>query len=117
MRAAQIADDSGGWEPNSGQDLFDVEYWDLEQAKLRQQAQPLEFAGKIAMVTGAARGIGKACAEALISRGAIVAALDIDPETERLFDTSSSVGIICDVTSSEAIDAAVEATVLRFGGG
>ncbi len=116
VRAAQIADDSGGWEPNSGQDLFDVEYWDFEQAKLRRQGQPPEFAGKIAIVSGAASGIGRACAEALISRGAVVAALDIAPLIEDAFNTSSSVGIICDVTSSEAVDAAVKATVLRFGG-
>jgi NAD(P)-dependent dehydrogenase (short-subunit alcohol dehydrogenase family) len=52
----------------------------------------------------------------LISRGAVVAALDIAPLIEDAFNTSSSVGIICDVTSSEAVDAAVKATVLRFGG-
>jgi len=45
-------------------DLFAVEYWDLEQAKLRRADPPLEFTGEVALVTGAASGIGRACAEA-----------------------------------------------------
>src|SRR6185437_8760141 len=51
----------GGWEALPAQDIFDVEYWDLEQAKLRKGGSPPVLTGEVAVVTGAASGIGKAC--------------------------------------------------------
>ncbi len=58
----------GGWVPLSPGHIFDVEYWDLEQAKLRLLGQPPPMAGQIGVVTGSASGIGKACAAALLDR-------------------------------------------------
>ncbi len=53
----------GGYRALPVTDLFDMEYWELEQAKLKRQGAPKAFAGEIALVTGAASGIGKACVE------------------------------------------------------
>ena len=59
----------GGYRALSEEELFEFEYWDFEQAKLRRAGAPPVFAGEIAWVTGAASGIGKACVEALLKRG------------------------------------------------
>ena len=61
-----------------------MEYWDLEQAKLKKAGKPPVFAGEVALVTGAASGIGKACVESLLARGAAVVGLDRDPAIEML---------------------------------
>src|ERR1700674_434504 len=60
----------GGYAALPQRDIFDVEYWDLEQAKLRKAGKPPVFTGEVALVTGAASGIGKACVDALLARGA-----------------------------------------------
>jgi NAD(P)-dependent dehydrogenase (short-subunit alcohol dehydrogenase family) len=98
-------------------DIFDVEYWDLEQAKLRRGGSPPVFAGEIALVTGAASGIGKAAVEAFLKRGAAVVGLDINPAISSLFPNRADfVGVICDVTSGDALEDALDAAVERFGG-
>lgn len=97
-------------------ELFDVEYWDLEQAKLKRQGTPPPFAGEIALVTGAAAGIGKACVEALLARGAAVVGLDIDPAIEGLLDRRDFLGLPCDVTDEAALEGALEVAVRQFGG-
>jgi rhamnose utilization protein RhaD (predicted bifunctional aldolase and dehydrogenase) len=71
------AEKLGGYRALSEEELFEFEYWDLEQAKLRRAGAPPMFAGEIACVTGAASGIGKACVDALLKRGAAVVGLDI----------------------------------------
>ena len=103
----------GGYRALSEEELFEFEYWDLEQAKLRRAGKPAMFAGEIACVTGAASGIGKACVEALLKRGAAVVGLDI--ETQGL-ERPDFLGLQCDVTSSTAISEAIEKTVRAFGG-
>jgi NAD(P)-dependent dehydrogenase (short-subunit alcohol dehydrogenase family) len=107
----------GGYRALSEEELFEFEYWDLEQAKLRRAGAPPMFAGEIACVTGAASGIGKACVEALLKRGAAVIALDIDPQVitggKRRPDY---LGLQCDVTSDNAVGAALETAVRAFGG-
>lgn len=97
-------------------DLFEVEYWDLEQAKLRRQGRPPLFAGEIALVTGAASGIGKACVEALLARGAAVVGIDINPGITRLLDRRDFLGLRCDVTDEDDIGKALEAAAQAFGG-
>jgi NAD(P)-dependent dehydrogenase (short-subunit alcohol dehydrogenase family) len=114
--AARVAEELGGWRPVAGKDLFDVEYWDLEQAKLRRAAPPGPLQGKIAIVTGAASGIGRACAVRLLAQGVAVAAIDLNPDVAELSADASYLGIACDVTDSAAVDAAVAAAVRRFGG-
>src|SRR5204863_6180004 len=73
------AEDLGGYRALPPADIFDVEYWELEQAKLRRAPARAAFTGEVAVVTGAASGIGRACAEALRSRGAAVIGLDVNP--------------------------------------
>jgi len=102
VEAIQKAEALGGWRPVHEKDLFDVEYWELEQAKLAKNPKPLSLQGKIAMVTGSASGIGKACVERLRANGANVVGLDIKDG--------------CDVTKDADIKNAVESTVRRFGG-
>ena len=98
-------------------DIFDVEYWDLEQAKLKRAGAPPVFAGEVALVTGAASGIGKACVEALLKRGAAVIGLDINPGVTRLAgDRPDFLGVKCDVTSEREVVAALEAGARAFGG-
>jgi rhamnose utilization protein RhaD (predicted bifunctional aldolase and dehydrogenase)/NAD(P)-dependent dehydrogenase (short-subunit alcohol dehydrogenase family) len=106
----------GGWRPLEDRHVFDIEYWDLEQAKLRKGGTPPPFAGEAAVVTGAASGIGKACAEALLRRGAAVVGLDRNPAIESLFQRPDYFGAVCDLTDPAAIDAALDAAARRFGG-
>lgn len=116
VAAIQRAECLGGWQALPEKDIFDVEYWDLEQAKLRKAGTPAAFAGKVALVTGAASGIGRACAEALHEKGAAVVALDIDPAVETHFAASDFVGWVCDVTDTESLQAVVDEAVRLFGG-
>jgi rhamnose utilization protein RhaD (predicted bifunctional aldolase and dehydrogenase)/NAD(P)-dependent dehydrogenase (short-subunit alcohol dehydrogenase family) len=107
------AEKLGGYRALSEEELFEFEYWDLEQAKLRRAGKPAMFAGEIACVTGAASGIGKACVESLLKRGAAVVGLDLEPQGSERVDY---LGLECDVTSEEAIADALEKTVRHFGG-
>ncbi len=116
LRAIQHAECLGGWRALPEKDIFEVEYWDLEQAKLRKAGTPATFAGKIALVTGAASGIGRACAETLHAQGAAVLALDIDPAVATQFTAANLVGWPCDVTDVQALQVAVDEAVRRFGG-
>jgi len=96
-------------------DVFDVEYWELEQAKLARQGAPPPLAGEVALVTGAASGIGRATADALAGAGAAVVGLDLDERIEA--GTSAAfLGVACDVTDEQAIERALDAAVDRFGG-
>ncbi len=106
----------GGWQALSSQDIFDMEYWDLEQAKLRKGGKPPMFQGEVALITGAASGIGKACVESMLARGAAVIALDIDPAIETLFNRPDVLGITCDIADETQLKSAVKRGVLAFGG-
>jgi len=97
-------------------DVFDVEYWELEQAKLHLKQNLPMFAGEIALVTGAASGIGKACVESFLARGAAVVGLDINPAIEKLFDRPDFLGIRCNLTSESEIYQALDKTAKTFGG-
>jgi len=106
----------GGWRALEDRHTFDIEYWDLEQAKLRKGGNPPPFTGQVAVVTGAASGIGKACAEAFLRRGAAVVGLDRNPAIETLFGRPDYLGVACDLTDAGAVDAAADAATKRFGG-
>ncbi len=106
----------GGWAPLDPSHLFDVEYWDLEQAKLRRAGSPPALAGQVALVTGAASGIGRACAKALLAQGAAVVGLDLAEGVERAFSGPAWLGQRVDVTDAEAQEAALARGVERFGG-
>ena len=98
-------------------DIFEVEYWDLEQAKLRRQGKPPVFAGEVALVTGAASGIGKACGEALLRRGAALVALDLTPSIEEMWrGHPDALGLRCDVTDAAELGRALDRAAVAFGG-
>lgn len=106
----------GGYHALPPVDLFEVEYWDLEQAKLKRQGAPKIFAGEIALVTGAASGIGKACVASLLARGAAVVGLDLNAAITRLHHRKDFLGIPCDVADETALMDTLEKTAQRFGG-
>lgn len=106
----------GGYQALPAQDIFDVEYWDLEQAKLRKGGKPPTFSGEVALVTGAASGIGKACVDALLARGAAVVGIDLNPSIKSLYTRPDFLGLECDVTDDEALRQALERTANAFGG-
>ena len=106
----------GGWSAVAERDLFAIEYWDLEQAKLKKAGAPPAFAGEVALVTGAASGIGKACVESLLRRGAAVAALDRNEAIASLWQRPDVLGLACDVTDPAAVGASLDRTVRAFGG-
>ncbi|RKZ36036.1 MAG: bifunctional aldolase/short-chain dehydrogenase [Gammaproteobacteria bacterium] len=116
IQAIQVAEKLGGWKALPENDIFDMEYWELEQAKLGKSHSALPLQGKIALVTGAASGIGRACVEALINQGAAVAALDLNPAITTLFNQQEILGLVCDMTVDESIQKAVENTIRHFGG-
>ncbi|MDB4914907.1 MAG: short-chain dehydrogenase [Gemmatimonadetes bacterium] len=106
----------GGWHALPEQDIFDVEYWDLEQAKLRAGGRPPVFGGEVALVTGAASGIGKACVDSLLARGAAVVGVDVSPTVVGLHTRADYHGIAADLTDERAIGAALDEAARTFGG-
>ena len=106
----------GGYRALPAKDIFDVEYWDLEQAKLRKGGKPLPFGGEVALVTGAASGIGKACVESLLARGAAVVALDLDAGVATLKSGANFLGLQCDLTSEAQFEQALVQAIEKFGG-
>lgn len=103
----------GGYRALPPADLFDVEYWELERAKLRRGGARPPYAGEVALVTGAASGIGRACAAALRAAGAAVIGLDINPCD---VDAPDFLGRRVDVTDAAAVSDALATGVARFGG-
>ncbi|MDA3909541.1 MAG: bifunctional aldolase/short-chain dehydrogenase [Sulfurimonas sp.] len=110
------AEKLGGYKALSAAKIFEVEYWELEQAKLKKGGSAPEFSGKVALVTGGASGIGKAIAKMLNSRGAAVVVLDINPEVDTIFNKADVIGVKCDLTSNSDIKNAVSVAVKNFGG-
>jgi len=110
------AESLGGWKALDDRHTFDVEYWDLEQAKLKKAGSPPVFAGEVVVVTGAASGIGKACMEAFLERGAAVVGLDRNPAVESLWKRADFLGLICDLADEKEINSAIDKAVKHFGG-
>ncbi|HSD79141.1 MAG TPA: SDR family oxidoreductase, partial [Solirubrobacteraceae bacterium] len=113
LAVAAAAAALGGYRPLSVSDLLDFEYWEPERAKLARSHPPGPLAGRVALVTGAARGIGRAAVDALLAAGAAVAGLDLEA-TDR--GRADYLGFTADATDARAVARALEATVRRFGG-
>ncbi|MGZ4464995.1 MAG: bifunctional aldolase/short-chain dehydrogenase [Nocardioides sp.] len=100
---------------------FRIEYWALEEAKLQRMPAPKPLASRIAVVTGAAGGIGKATARRLAAEGACVVVADLSLEKAQaaaaeIGGPDVAVGVAADVSDEAAVQAMVDATVLAFGG-
>jgi rhamnulose-1-phosphate aldolase/alcohol dehydrogenase len=106
------------------QEAFNIEYWRLEEAKLQRLPQPKSLAGRVALITGGAGGIGQAIAARLMGEGACVVLADIDAksldatvaEFGKRFGKDMVAGVHVDVTSEPAVEAAFREAVLAYGG-
>lgn len=116
MDIIERAEALGGWQALPASDIFDVEYWELEQAKLQLKGTRPPLVGEVALVTGAASGIGRASVDALLRRGAAVVGLDLNASVASLHQRADYLGLTCDLTDEAQMRAALAAAVRRFGG-
>jgi rhamnulose-1-phosphate aldolase/alcohol dehydrogenase len=106
------------------QEAFDIEYWLLEEAKLQRMPKPKSLAGRIALVTGGAGGIGQAVAKQMLQEGACVLLTDIDAEAleqaqkdlAKVAGKDNVGGVVANITSEEEVENVLKAASLRFGG-
>ena len=118
MRGAEAI---SSYRPIDEAEKFRIEYWELEEAKLRRRPKPRPLATRIALVTGGGSGIGRATAQRLAGEGACVVVADRDGDNAasvaaEIGSADRAVAVTADVTSEDGIAAAVRAAVLAFGG-
>ena len=117
MRGAEAV---SGYVALPPQEAFDIEYWLLEEAKLRRLPPEQALSRKIALITGGAGGIGNAIARKLAAEGACVVLADLKKEdlqsADRSFSRDQSAIVVCDVTDEKAVEKAFQEACLAFGG-
>ncbi|MGF1343439.1 bifunctional aldolase/short-chain dehydrogenase [Streptomyces flavovirens] len=118
MRGAEAV---SSYAPIEEAEKFRIEYWELEEAKLRRMPPPKALATRVALVTGAGSGIGRAVARRLVAEGACVVVADLNGESaaavaEELGGPDKAVAVTVDVTGEEQIVDAFKAAALAFGG-
>ncbi|MFF1459548.1 bifunctional aldolase/short-chain dehydrogenase [Streptomyces sp. NPDC058330] len=118
MRGAEAV---SSYAPIEEAEKFRIEYWELEEAKLRRMPPPKALATRVALVTGAGSGIGRAVARRLVAEGACVVVADLNGESaaavaEELGGPDKAVAVTVDVTGEEQIADAFKAAALAFGG-
>lgn len=114
----------GGFNSLTAKEAYDIEYWPLELYKLKLAPPDRDFAGKVALITGSASGIGRAAAYRLTQDGAHVVIADINAEggqqvaadLEKRFGKGRAVFARMDVTSEEAVQEAIQQAVMAYGG-
>lgn len=116
MDVIACAERNGGYQPASEGHVFDLEYWQPQQDKLSRGVTHRPLDGQIALVTGAASGIGHACASAFLEAGAAVVGWDLSDDVAGTFNTPAWLGQRVDVTDTQAMKRALADAVAHFGG-
>lgn len=121
INAMRGAEGVSTYAPIDESEKFRIEYWALEEAKLQRMPKPKPLATRIALVTGAAGGIGRATAQRLTAEGACVVVADLDGDraaaaAAEIGGSDVAVGVAADVSDDGAVQAMVDAAVLAFGG-
>jgi rhamnulose-1-phosphate aldolase/alcohol dehydrogenase len=120
INVMRYAESVSSYSPIPDAEKFRIEYWELEERKLRMRPPPPPLAGRVAFVTGAASGIGLAIAERLAGEGACVVIADVDgaaaEKAAATIGPERALAVVADVSSEDAVDAAFDAAALRFGG-
>ena len=130
------AESIGGYQALPAQEAFDIEYWRLEEAKLRRMPDPRPFAGRVVLVAGAGSGIGRECATTIVEEDASVVCLDRDADRAKgtadsieairgagigvagsgLSDCGPSIALAADATDRDQVRRAIEDAILAYGG-
>lgn len=115
MRAILIAEQIDEWTALDQKNLFDMEYWELEQMKLMKKKETGTYEGRVVLISGAASGIGKACLEHFKALGACIIAIDID---KRVIEHQNDhvISYVCDVRDRDHLKNIIEEAVCHFGG-
>ena len=116
LDAIDAASVMGGYSSMGEEHVFDLEYWSFQQEKLRRSSPHAPMAGQIAVVTGAASGIGRGCAQALLDQGCCVVGWDLSPDVTTMFESDQYLGIPVDVTDPQAVEEALRIGIATFGG-